>query len=501
LWKQPEGSKVTYHSDLSLIRWVLDRYDMWRSNLSCNRAMIRNAMVILANYADMEEGYGLLGPQLAATIIRDSTGYDCPVVAVGHDFDKELLKKNVVQLAGGDRPIVGFSSLGGRPELWHLAKELKAEGAVTIMGGPQADVDYMGEIGWEDHPHRFPGVRDCFSFALQGPAEQLVPFVNSQGKETPEKISGALFTQDGRCRINERASWNGDFLRKVDWRNLYMPGPSGLEPVPVISAQVVQQIGCPYAARTARVSIDYPTNLKGVPFNKKGQISLSLRGCSFCDVARDKGFSGKLSLDTVLEQITNLPENGDGRKIRFELINEAPLVTLPELLSATERQGIQISQVDLVSRADWLVMGEEELRGALKLAQDMNVRLLLSAVGFESFTNSILRNLNKGYTVDTNLSAVRLMRQLKEEFPDNWFYATHEGASHGFIHPTPWDSAETEQEMAGVILAYGLNRDILPGSSIPLIIHHACGLADWIRELETREGIMLPRRGSIIEWW
>jgi hypothetical protein len=73
---------------------------------------------------------------------------------------------------------------------------------------------------------------------------------------------------------------------------------------------------------------------------------------------------------------------------------------------------------------------------------------------------------------------------LKEEFPDNWFYTTGEGASHGFIHPTPWDSTETEGEMSSIIFAYGLNRDILPRVSIPLIIHHACGLADWVRELK-----------------
>jgi len=92
-------------------------------------------------------------------------------------------------------------------------------------------------------------------------------------------------------------------------------------------------------------------------------------------------------------------------------------------------------------------MGEENLRIALNLAKAMKVRVLMSAVGFESFANSILKNLNKGYTVDTNLSAIKLMRQLKEEFPDNWFYTTGDGASHGFIHPTPWDSTETEREM------------------------------------------------------
>jgi len=446
----------------------------------------------------------LLGPQIAATIIQSNTGYECIVVAVGHDFDKELIKKNVIQLAGGERPIIGFSNLGGRPELWELAKELKAEGAITILGGPQADVDYIGETGWEQHPNRFPGVKDSFNLALQGPAEQLIPFINSQGKqgkEVPEKIPGALFNQNGICRINERDKWNGDFLRKVNWRNLYRLGSSGLEPVSVTSAQVVQQIGCPYAARTVRVSIDYPTNLKGAPFDKRGQIPISLQGCSFCDVARDKGFGGKLSLDNVLAQIINLPEDAEGRKIPFELINEAPLTTLPELLSAIKQQGIEISRIELVSRADWLIMGAEKLRAALKLAKTMKAHGLMSAVGFESFASSILRNLNKGYTVDTNLSAIELMRQLKEEFPDNWFYATGDGASHGFIHPTPWDSTETVREMSSIILAYGLNRDILPMHSIPLIIHHASGLADWVRELETREGLTLKRRASIIEWW
>jgi hypothetical protein len=241
--------------------------------------------------------------------------------------------------------------------------------------------------------------------------------------------------------------------------------------------------------------------LNGAPFNKKGQISLDFRGCSFCDVARDKGFGGKLSLHDVLAQIINLPEDAEGRKIPFELINEASIATLPELLSAIEQQGIKISRIDLVSRADWLIMGEEKLRAALALAETMKAHILMSAVGFESFSDSILRNLNKGYTVDINLSAVKLMRQLKEEFPNNWFYSTGDGASHGFIHPTPWDSTETEREMSSIIFTYGLNRDILPRHSIPLIIHHACGLADWIRELEMREGVKLKRRASIIEWW
>jgi hypothetical protein len=458
---------------------------------------MKKTMVILANYADGEGSYGLLGPQMAATIIQNNTDYECVVVAIGHDFDKEVVKKNLSQLTGGDRQIIGFSNLGGRSELWTLAKELKAEGATTILGGPQADVDYTGEVDWEKYPHRFPGVSDSFSLALHGPAEQLIPFLNSHDKEENDRVKGLLFTQNGKHQTNKKGKWNGDFLSKVNWRNIYRLRKSGLEPLSITSAQVVQQIGCPYAARTAKVSIDYPTNLK----EKRGNISLNLRGCSFCDVARDKGFSGNLPPDDVLMQISNLPEDREGRKIPFELINEAPLPTLPRLLSATKQKGIRISQVNLVSRADWVVAGKEKLRTALKIAKDMNTRILLSSVGFEAFADSILRNLNKGYLTDTNISAIELMRELKEEFPQNWFYTTGDGASHGFIHPTPWDSTETKREMNTIISVYGLNRDILPGQSTPLIIHHACGLGDWARELEAREGITLKRTASMIEWW
>jgi hypothetical protein len=188
-------------------------------------------------------------------------------------------------------------------------------------------------------------------------------------------------------------------------------------------------------------------------------------------------------------------------KIPFELINEMPLPTLPQLLASVQQRGIKIAQVNLVTRSDWLVMYEDRLRDALRLAQAMNVRVLASEVGFESFATPILQNFNKGYLPDTNLAAAALMRKLKAEFPENWLYATDDGASHGFIHPTPWDSADTEREMNTLISVHGLDRDLLPRSSAPLIIHHACGLGDWARELELREGVKLTRRASVIEWW
>ena len=101
----------------------------------------------------------------------------------------------------------------------------------------------------------------------------------------------------------------------------------------------------------------------------------------------------------------------------------------------------------------------------------------------------------------TNIDAVRQIRQLKKEFPHQLGYATGEGAIHGFIHPTPWDTRETESNIQKTIYLYGLQNDILPPHSTPLIIHHASGLGEWIREIERREEIWFKRYGSIIGWW
>ena len=230
-------------------------------------------------------------------------------------------------------------------------------------------------------------------------------------------------------------------------------------------------------------------------------MRIKAAGCSFCDVAIDKGFHGALDLATVLSQISCLPETPAGRKIPFELINENPLPGLPELLRATAVAEMRLSEIQLTLRADWLVHRKSQLRAALAKARQMNLRIVLSSVGFESFDDRILRNLNKGLTLATNLAAVHFMRRLKVDFPDVFHYLRHEGGNHGFIHPTPWDTPESEAGVRNVIAAYSLAEDILPSHSTPLIIHHASSLGAWIRAVERETGLNYPRRNSWIEWW
>jgi hypothetical protein len=449
--------------------------------------MKRERMAIVTGYVD-GESYGLLGPQLAASIIQENTIYDCIVVTVTREDDKDLLKKALRDYFGNRRPVIGFSYLAGRTDLFSLARDYKDEGAFTILAGPQADVDFLGEKGRQHHPHYFQGLSPCFSMAVHGPAEQILPFLNRPIDQESNVDSDLL----------KASSWHEPFLTRVRWDNLYGLSSGALAPLPVSTGQVLQQIGCPHASLTRFIEIDYPAALKR---KEQDKVKLSPKGCSFCDVAVDKGFHGALSLDAVLEQIQRLPEREDGRKIPFELINENAVPGLPALLAGVRAKGTHLSQINLTLRADWFILGEKILREALALAGAMDVRILLGSMGFESFDDRILSNLHKGLNAETNLLAVKLMREIKSEFPRPWAYARQEGAIHGFIHPTPWDTTETESNNRRIISVYGLLEDILPDRSVPLIIHHASALGDWAREIENRENIQFKREGSTIGWW
>ncbi len=64
---------------------------------------------------------------------------------------------------------VAFSHLCGRKDLIGLVQELKQEGFITILGGPQARQDYDGEPEVESHPHRFRGLKSIVDIGLPGP--------------------------------------------------------------------------------------------------------------------------------------------------------------------------------------------------------------------------------------------------------------------------------------------------------------------------------------------
>ena len=455
-------------------------------------------MAIISSYFKGER-YGLLGPQMAATVIQRRSSYECIVIVLPTGYNTVRLKRALSNYFGSQTPIVGFSNLSGREDLISLAGELRSQGAITILAGPQAAVDFCGERGWRNWLHRFKGFSDHFTFALQGPAEQIIPFLDDPGNIQWKELPGfAYLDRNGNLIRNPAKDWDQFYLDQVQWDTLYTLGQAGLVPLQVAQGQVLQQIGCPWAAGNRRIGIDFPAAISKTTGKK---IHIISKGCSFCDVAADKGFVGSLDSEIVLRQIKGLPQGSDSRKIPFELINENPFSSLVSLIDECLSRSLGLSRIGLTVRVDGLLKGEKSLRSALRLARQHKMVIALDSVGFESFSNRILRNLNKGVSVSSNLKAVQLIRRLKKEFPFQLSYRRDEGGNHGFIHPTPWDSDEIHAQNQQIIGNHGLDVDILPYHSTPLIIHHDSVLGDWIRAVETEEGLHYPRMNSWVEWW
>jgi hypothetical protein len=290
--------------------------------------------------------------------------------------------------------------------------------------------------------------------------------------------------------------WTKNIFLEVDWSNIYTFSDT-LKKTEVQLGQVLNAIGCPYAAKPQAVILPPPINLreKNVP-----ELEVRSEGCIFCDVSRDKGYHGSIERDTLMTQIIGLPEI-DGRKIPFELIDEYPIRSLGKLLEETEKHTIKLSQINLVCRVDDINAHVADLGEILPLARRQDIKIMFASIGFESFSDRLLQHFCKGITVADIVKCVETLRRLKDCFGSHFLYRREEGANHGFIRPTPWDDSETMQEMDRNIFLYRFFEDILPEHSTPLIIHHASYLGDWIRQIESMTDIMFSRDGTWIEWW
>ncbi len=432
-------------------------------------------MIIFTHHTG--EPHGILGAQTAATYAARVLSSPCIVVGLQRDFSTKGLLPFVNQYYGDKPKIIAFSHLCGRKDIIYLVALLREAGYRTILGGPQAAQDYRGEDGHEEYRHRFQGFKELFDVAFHGPVDYVT-------REHFTEATGSF-----------EMPWKNDLFLDTDWSNLYVFRES-LQRLNVQVAQVLHTIGCPWATKGCEVTIDPPSNLR----DRVPALPVRANGCVFCDVARDKGFYGRIDEERVWSQIDRLPEK-DGRKIPFELIDEYPIRPLTKLLDGVDERHLQLSQVNLVSRVDDINRHRAELADALKNARARGIKIMFSSIGFESFSDRILRNFNKGISVDAIVECVNTLRRLKEDFGDILLYRRDEGGNHGFIHPTPWDDAETAPEINRNIFLYRFFDDILPEHSTPLIVHHSSFLADWIREIESKTGLAFNRDGTWIEWW
>jgi hypothetical protein len=433
-------------------------------------------MIIFTHHTG--EPHGILGAQLASTFFQQKLSIPSIIVGIERNFSKENLFRFIDEHNAGKRRIVAFSHLCGRKDLIKLIQELKQEGFMTILGGPQARQDYEGEPEADSHPHRFRGLKSSVDLAFQGPVDGFRSEHLNHRHELLEY------------------PWTKDISLKVDWSNLYTFSDN-LKKHEVRLGQVLHAVGCPYSGKAQTVVLPPPVGLR-----ERGVRDLEVRsqGCVFCDVSRDKGFHGPVERDRVIAQIEGLPEF-DGKKIPFELIDEYPIRSLGHLLEEIGHQKIRLSQINLVCRVDDINGHTSDLSEILLKAQAQDLKIMFSSIGFESFSDRLLQYFCKGITFADIVKCVETLRRLKDRFGNHFLYRRDEGANHGFIRPTPWDDGETMQEIDRNIFLHQFFEDILPAHSTPLIIHHASFLGDWIREIESTAEITFGRDGTWIEWW
>lgn len=423
------------------------------------------------------EPYGLLGPQIVATYLSRKLSLPTIVLGIKRGFNEGKLLEYIEEYYKKKKEKVILCSYHcGRPDILKLCEILKGLGYRIVLGGPQTKKDFIGEENCAANSERVQGFSRIFDLGYSGCVD---------GIETEW-----LFNEKGLID----KGWKRDIYVDVDWDNIFV-FQENVEKLEIKQAQVLRGIGCPYAKKMRKVLIDPPSFLPELE-----PVEIEAWGCTFCDVAWDKGYKGNLSDEQVLAQIHNLPEV-QGKKIPFELIDEYPIGFLPTLIELVFSSKINISQVNLVLRVDDIIKKRAVFEAALREMKERGIKLFLSSIGFESFSDVVLKNLNKGVRVTENIEAIRIIRELKKSFPETLLYTREEGAVHGLIHPTPWDDERIESEIRALVGAYGLFLDILPYHSTPLIVHHGSSLGRWLREIETRYGIRFNRNTNIIEWW
>ena len=202
-------------------------------------------MIIFTHHTG--EPHGILGAQVAATFFERKLSIPSIVIGIERDFSKEKLLHFIDEyyekkwsptadeppssvrgtrgatspVSVGREKVVGFSHLCGRKDLIALAKELKQEGFITILGGPQVRQDYDGEPEVDSYPHRFRGIKSIVDISFHG-FIRPTPWDDS---ETVMEVDRNIFLhrffddilpEHSTPLIIHHASYLGDWIRQIE---------------------------------------------------------------------------------------------------------------------------------------------------------------------------------------------------------------------------------------------------------------------------------------------
>lgn len=193
--------------------------------------------------------------------------------------------------------------------------------------------------------------------------------------------------------------------------------------------------GCPYLVDSrslpafARLELD--------------RHAVQTRGCTFC-LDNTGAYAAATEDETVERWVAQLRmlrrETSEGR-LEVLLMDERPHPHLPRLFrEIADDPALGAIELLVKSRVDWLLEHEGMLSDACTIARSSGSIVHVYLVGFESFDPETLELFNKGTSVEDNVRAIALLRELARRFPESFEHRRLR--AHGFVAFTPWTTPE-----------------------------------------------------------
>lgn len=333
------------------------------------------------------------------------------------------------------------------PVLAHLARKADRTAVLVSRGDsfdPVEGVSFV--VGGHPGVTRTRATRRTPAIAeLELAFQRLVERLAAGGD--PSDVPGVARVVDGELLLAaplERPSGRRPFVATVE-QSVICEGPAPL----VTRKTLFGNVGCPYAADPLENK-----HFSGVTLPLAAPVARL--GCAFCALGGDyeKRPDGEVVGD-LIEQATfwatRLPTVRE-----FVLNDQHSLRYLGSLVAQAGRAGLRRMTWLFAARADAFVREQGQVRAAIAAAQAAGQRLELYLTGFEAFSDVELSRYNKGVTVEEELAAVRVMRELAAAHPEAFGYAGARG--HSLIPWNPWTRPEELAESIANVRAAGLSE-------------------------------------------
>jgi hypothetical protein len=301
-------------------------------------------------------------------------------------------------------------------------------------------------------------------YAIVGPGRRaILALVKAlSGSATLDQVPGLFHRVPGGKVDHSGIDGQWDVRAEIipyrpEFRWTYV-GPHRSREVSLKLPAVVPEFGCHYARPAAKNELfgnlpphpvlKDPSLLPRAREALARQIETGSRGCSFCVFRNQETRVLPVddTVDLVLEQARHLREEWKTNDVYIQ--SENPFRFLEPLVEKAIGEGIPPERLYIRTTPALLVRHRESLERCISSLSSIGGKMQIMQLGFESFIQRHLDIFNKGATVEENIEACRILRELHQKFGPQ---AVEGYRGHGLILLHPWCSLDELRENLAII--------------------------------------------------